>query len=225
MKDGCMKYVSLFALVVTGALAQDNRTYLPNQAANDDIELVGTVLLDRAQVQQELGADLGAGYVAVKIKVTPKTGRPMRISPDDFTLISRKDGEQSGSISPHQIAGKGVMVVHAAGNQPGGLGTVSSGPIWGGIGGAQPRRLPGQNSGGGNTSVEGGTATATVDQEKNAKENPLLKVLQAKSLPDKESKEPLEGLLYFTLQAKKLKPKDMALRYVGAGGRLVIDFK
>src|SRR3954469_14422712 len=101
-----MKYPTLIAALAMGALAQDTRTYLPNQAANDDIELVGTVLLDRAQIQQELGADLGPGFVAVKIKVTPKAGRPLHISPDDFTLISRKDGEQSGAISPHQIAGK-----------------------------------------------------------------------------------------------------------------------
>ena len=226
-----MKYFALvgqatFALCLAfSAFAQDNRKYLPNQAANDDVELLGTVLLDPAAIEQELGADLGPGYVAVKIKITPTNGRPLRVSPDDFTLISRKNGDQSGAITPHQIAGKGVMVVHPAKQQPGGLGTVSNGPIWGGIGGAQPRKFPGKSSGGGNTSVEGGTSSASVDQEKSGKESPLLAVLQAKGLPEKESKDPSEGLLYFLIEGKKLKPKDMALRYVGPSGRLVMDFK
>ena len=215
-----------FVLIAAAALAQDTRKALPNQAGNDDIEMVGTVLLDRAAVQQELGADLGAGYVAVKIKVTPKTGRPMRISPDDFTLVSRKDGERSGAVSPHQIAGKGVMVVHKADQQPGGLGTVSSGPIWGGIGGAAPKRLPGKGSGVGNTQAqETGLATATIENENGAAENPLLGILAAKILPDKETKDPVEGLLYFTLEGKKLKPKDTSLLYAGPAGRLVVDFK
>ena len=207
-----------FLLITLAAFAQDTRTYLPNQAANDDIELVGTVLLDRAAIQLELGADLGPGFVAVKIKVTPLAGRPIRISPDDFTLISRKDGEQSGSISPHQIAGKGVMVVHAAKQQPSGLGTVSSGPIWGTLGSAKAGK-------GKSAKSAGDDKPAEIDQETDKPTSPLISVLQAKSLPDKESKDPLEGLLYFTLEAKKLKPKDMALRYVGPAGRLVVDFK
>jgi hypothetical protein len=103
--------------------------FLPNQAGNDDIELVGSVLLDRAAVQQALGADLGTGFVAVRIRITPKAGRPIPIGPDDFTLLSRKDGERSSALAPSQIAGRGAMVVHRAERQPGGLGTVTNGPI------------------------------------------------------------------------------------------------
>ena len=36
--------------------------------------------------------------------------------------------------------------------------------------------------------------------------------LKAKELPEKESTEPLEGLLYFTIDGK-LKPKDVTLIY------------
>jgi hypothetical protein len=66
---------------------------------------------------------------------------------------------------------------------------------------------------------------ATIDQEKGQPENPLLAVLKAKGVPDIESKEPVEGLLYFALEGRKLKPKDTALVYKGAAGRLVMDFK
>ena len=160
-----MKHAWVFAILTAAAFGQA-RSALPNQAGNDDIELVGKALIERAEVQQALGADLGAGYVAVRIRVTPKNGRPMRISADDFTLLSRKDGERSSALAPSQIAGRGALVVKAASQQPGGLGTNTNGPIWGGIGGAAPRRLPGNGGGAGSSSVESGTAEATVDREK-----------------------------------------------------------
>jgi len=217
--------VALLGSAFVPASAEDKKS-LPNQAGNDDIELAGTVLLDRAEIQEALGADLGAGYAAVRIKITPKTGRAMKVSPDDFTLISRKDGERSSALTPGQIAGRGVMVVHKAERQPGGLGTVTNGPIWGGIGGARPRQMPGQGNGVGNGgSVEGGTAEATIDKEKGAAENPILGILKEKGVPEVDSKDPVEGLLYFTIEGKKLKPKDMALLYKGDAGRLAIDFK
>lgn len=197
------------------------RKQLPGQAGNDDIELTGAVLIDRGEIREALGADLGAGYVAVRIKVTPKTDNALRISPDDFTMVSRKDGQRSAALSPGQIAGRGAMVVRAAPSQPGGLGTTTNGPIWGGIGSA-PRRLPGNNSGVGNSAgVDGGVQART--ENSTDKDNPLLGVLKAKVLPDKESKEPVEGLLYFPIEGK-VKPKDLAVIYRGAAGKLVMEF-
>jgi hypothetical protein len=213
-----------FAIAV--AVCAQDRKSLPNQAGNDEVELAGAVLLDRAQVREALGADLGAGYAAVRIKITPKTGRPMLVSPDDFTLLSRKDGERSSALSPGQIAGRGALIVYQAQRQPGGLGTMTNGPVWGGIGGAPPGRLPGQGSGVGNTSsVERGTVDSRVERDKNAQENPLLEVLKARALVDTETQDPVEGLLYFALEGKKVKPKDTSLLYKGAGGRLVMDFR
>jgi hypothetical protein len=122
-------------MIATALIAQaGERKPLPGQAGNDDIEMVASVLIDRDEIHQALGADLGAGYVAVRIKVTPKTEQPLRVSPDDFTMISRKDGQRSVALSPGQVAGKGALVVKAAPSQPGGFGTQSNGPIWGGIG-------------------------------------------------------------------------------------------
>ena len=43
-------------------------------------------------------------------------------------------------------------------------------------------------------------------------------------LPDKETKEPVEGLLYFLLEGKN-KAKDLGLLYKGPAGRLAMDFK
>src|SRR5713226_200492 len=103
-----MKVLLVFAAVAILALGGEKRL-LPGQAGNDDIELTGGVIIDHDEIHQALGADLGAGYVVVRMKATPKTEEPLRISPDDFTLVSRKDGEKSAALSPTQIAGRGAL--------------------------------------------------------------------------------------------------------------------
>jgi hypothetical protein len=55
-------------------------------------------------------------------------------------------------------------------------------------------------------------------------ENPILPKLKEKTLPDKETKDSVEGLLYFSMEGK-LKPKDVSMIYRGAGGKLVMEFK
>jgi hypothetical protein len=217
-----MKTLILLASVLFVVDGADKKG-LPNQAGNDDIELAGTVTLDRQEIQSVLGADLGAGYAVVQIKVTPKAERPIQVGADDFTLLSRKDGEKSPALSPSQIAGRGAMVVKP-GKQLTGLGTSSNGPIWGGIGTSQPRRFPGKGGSAGGGPVESGTADASIDKESRAPENPLLAPLKAKGLAEAETNQPAEGLLYFAIEGKN-KPKDLSLLYKGAAGRLVIDFK
>src|SRR5438270_9935288 len=117
------------------------------------------------------------------MKVTPKTDKPLRISPDDFTIVSRKDGQRSEALSPGQIAGRGALVVKAAPTQPGGYGTTTNGPIWGGIGGA-PRQLPGNSNGAGNAPGADSGVEAKADAGAKEKDNPLLDILKAKQLPD-----------------------------------------
>lgn len=209
-----MKYV--FPILLTSAvavLAADKKP-LPNQAGNDDIDLTGTVLLERQEVQQTLGADLGPRYVLVRIKVTPKADAGVHVSPDDFTLLSRKDGERSPALEPSQIAGKGELVVKAAAQQPGGDGTRTNGPIWGGV---TVRAVSSGKKG-----ADSDTPEPKIDNS--VEENPIIGVLKEKILPDTETKTPVEGLLYFMMDGK-LKPKDVSLLYKGPAGRLVIDFK
>jgi hypothetical protein len=209
-----MKHVLIFTTLSLTLLAGEKKP-LPGQAGNDDVELVASVIVIHDEVTQAVGMDVGAGYVAVRMKVAPKTQKPMSISPDDFTMISRKDGQRSQALSPGQIAGTGALVVKAAANQPGGDGTMTNGPIWGGV---VPRMGGRTNTSG----SDGGVVSTTTDKD-GSKENPLLAVLKAKQLPEKESKDPVEGLLYFPIDGK-IKPKDLEVIYKGAGGRLVIEF-
>jgi len=217
-----MKFLVLLTAASLLASAGDRKP-LPGQAGNDDIELVASVIVDRAEVTEAVGADLGVGYVIARVKVTPKTEKPMRISPDDFTMICRKDGQRSVALSPGQIAGTGALIVKASPNQPGGAGTTTNGPIWGGVGlggiGGSRRAANPADSGGSDVKMD-------KDSGKSAdgKENPLLAALKAKVLPDKESLEPVEGLLYFPIDGK-LKPKDLAVIYKGPAGRLEMEFE
>ena len=192
-----MKRLGPVWLMATLAFAENKP--LPNQAGNDDVDLAGTVVIERPQIQQELGMDMGAGYMLVQIKVTPKGDAALRVGPDDFTLLSRKNGDRSPALDPQQIAGTGgALIVKPAAQQPGGDGTRTNGPIWGGV-----------------TPKAGGAKDG---------DSRLLGVLKEKALQDQETKKPVEGLLYFALDGK-LKPKDVSLIYKGPAGKLVIDFK
>jgi len=188
----------LAPMLLMAALLFAESKPLPNQAGNDDVDLAGTVVIERPQIQQELGMDMGAGYMLVRIKVTPKTDAALRVGPDDFMLLSRKDGDRSPALDPEQIAGTGgALIVKPAAQQPGGDGTRTNGPIWGGV------------------TPKAGRANG---------DSRLLGVLKEKALQDQETKKAVEGLLYFALDGK-LKPKDVSLIYKGPAGKLVIDFK
>jgi len=63
-----------------------------------------------------------------------------------------------------------------------------------------------------------------ADAKQQAPDERLQKILESKVLPDTETKEPVEGLLYFLLDGKN-KPKDLGLLYKGPAGRLSMDFK
>jgi hypothetical protein len=104
-----------------------------------------------------------------------------------------------------------------------GMGDPNRGPIWGGgpAGTSRPRRIGGDDQ----MVTEGssGESSAKVDDGKKEKENPLLAVLKEKVLLEKETNEPVTGLLYFILEGKH-KPKDLELIYKSQGQRLILDF-
>lgn len=206
-------------LAAMTALAEDKS--LPNQAGNSKVSLQGTVVTDRKEVAQLLGMDLGDGYVVVKIRVLPQTLEALRVGIDDFTLVSRKDGEKSGALSPSQIFGGTSLVVGPARQGSQGLGTRSPAPV--GVGGIGGLGQPGGGGIGNTGSTDSGLAEARVVKSK-AGDDPRMAPLEAKMLADRETKQPVEGLLYFTLE-RKVKPKDVGLIYAGPGGRLAMDFK
>jgi hypothetical protein len=184
------------------------RKQLPGQAGNDDVDLEGSVIVQHDEVTNAIGSDIGEGYVVVRMKVIPKGDKPLRIGPDDFTMISRKDGQKCAALAPSEIAGKGAMVVKH--------GTADGSKSSWGVGGM------GAGLGSSPGTVQRDVIKGTQIDD-NAKESPALAPLTAKILPDKETKTPMEGLLYFSINGK-LKPKDVALVYKGDAGKLIMEF-
>ena len=189
-----MKLLITFAIASYVVFAADIKS-LPNQAGNGNIDIAGTAIVDPKEIQQLLDVPLPPGYLVVRIKVSPRTSQVIRISPDDFAIVSRKDGERSAALDPGQIGGPANLALKSKT-------TYSASP------------------GVGETTV----SVAPADTKQKAPDDRLQKILESKVLPDTETKEPVEGLLYFLLDGKN-KPKDLGLLYKGPAGRLSMDFK
>ncbi len=191
--------VSCLAILITAASFGAAEKKLPiERTSNELIDLTATVLVDRDQIQQELGADPGSDLVVVRATVRAVSDKPVQVSLDDFYLFSSKDGQRSEPFAPTQLAGTATLVV-----TPGGGNTeVRRGPKFGGmvgIGGG------GIGSGSGSTQPSG---DAKVETKRDEHASPLLAALEAKVLPEKEVKDSVSGLLYFQIVGK-VKPKDL----------------
>jgi hypothetical protein len=202
-----VRKVIFFAIVAT--LMGGERKQLPGQAGNDDIDLEASVIMGHDEIVSAVGSDIGEGYILVKMKAIPKGDAPIRIGPDDFTMISRKDGQRSTALSPSEIAGKGALVVKRGNSDDRKSGWSAMG-AGGGLGSS-----PG--------TVQRDVIKGTQIDD-NAKETPALAALTGKILPDKETKTPVEGLLYFSISGK-VKLKDLAVQYKGPAGRLTMEFE
>lgn len=212
------------AALSTFALLADKKPITPGRMQNDNIEIVATAHVTPDEVMSAVGGALDAGFVVVAVTVTPRGTEPVKISRDDFILLSNKDGQQSRPFSPTQIAGSGSMVISTkyenAGmmqnRRPSVMGIPIGGGPQGGIG----------NSG----SIESATIKESkdADPKEAGKPNPLLASLREKILPEKEITEPLSGQLYFLIEGK-LKLKDLELYYVvrkgnKPGDKLMLKF-
>ena len=96
------------------------------------------------------------------------------------------------------------------------------GPAWGGYPGGPMGRMPGQGGNIGN-GPGGSVAEATLNSNNRSKESPLMKVLSDKILPEKETSDPVSGLLYFPMDIKQ-KVKDLEMYYTTPAGKISLRF-
>src|SRR5579872_5925035 len=155
-----MNKVAAVAFFAVAALGADKKAF-PGQAGNDNIELTGTLIMDSAEIRQAVGSDLGPGIIVARVKASNKTGEPMRIGPDDFVLISRKDGDRGDSLAPGQLGGGSALIVKrdTAGRD---FGQVRNEPGFTGVGGMTKAEKP-------------------VDEA-------LIEKLKSKQMPDQDTK-------------------------------------
>jgi len=185
-------------------------------AGNEEVDLVATIFMTQEEATQKLGMDPGPDIAILQVRVIPKTDKAVQVAADDFILLAHNDGERSKPFTPYEIAGQGALIVSKNTDQQPSKGKKTSST--GGLGGIM---MGGGSASPGNSQAV--TLSSKVD-EKSPGNPKLLEALKAKQLPDKETNEPLEGLLYFRLSGKH-KLKDMAVLYRGPAGKLDLEFE
>jgi hypothetical protein len=207
------------ALILSGfpAVAGKKKVISPDTSAgNEEVDLVATIFLTPEEITQKLGTNPGPDLAVLQVRVVPKTDKPVQVAADDFILLAHNDGERTKPLTPSEIAGNGALIVTSSADQKDKKDKKTS--TMGGFGGIM---VGGGNSSPGNPTPV--TLTTKVDEKKQG-DPKLLEALKAKQLPDKEIKEPLEGLLYFRLTGKH-KLKDMSVLYRGPAGKLDLEFE
>ena len=192
------------------------------QGGNEHVTISATLYQGKDAVRGLLGSDLGGYFIVVKVEMTPKGSKPLAIDRDDFLLRSYNDGQKCQPYAPSQIAGRASLAVTPVGG--GDVRAENSGPVFGIPGMGMPRQLPGRQTGVGNTQGVSEGVEAKVNDATSSKDDPLLKLLKDKILPEKKTAEPVSGLLYFSLDGKH-KAKDMALQYKTPSGVVSVEFR
>jgi len=208
-----MKSAVLLCLSVAMLGAADKKLPI-DETSNDLLDISVSAPLDKDQIKQELGSDLGDDIVAIRLTARPVSDKPVQLSLDDFLLVSSKDGQRSEPYAPGQLAGSDSLTVTPNGVSRSGLGDHSHRPTFG---------IGGIGVGSGNSGAPA-TPNVKVQETRDDKENPLLAALNAKILPEKEITEPTSGLLFFQLVGK-VKAKDLELHYKGPTGKMALRFK
>jgi len=212
-----MFYRLWFVTLVCSALFAAADKKLPiEETSNELLDISVSSPLEKDQIKQEIGSDLGDDLVVVRLTARPLSDKPVQLSLDDFLLISSKDGQRSQPYAPGQLAGSETLSVTDGGMRQGGLGSNPTRPEYGiGLGGV------GMGSSGATAPKED---SKMQESRNSSSENPLLAALNAKVLPEKQITESTSGLLFFQITGK-VKAKDLELRYKGPGGAMALRFK
>jgi hypothetical protein len=209
----------LSLLLLNVVLAAAEKGPPSGQAANDKVVIDAALFAGKGAVRDEIGSDLGGYFLVVRVKLTPKSGK-LAVLRDDFLLRNKDDGQKCRPYAPTQVAGSAALVISSAAS--GGVMAEDSRPVRIPQMGGPPIRIEGPPQTAGNAASASGTADAAVTSAK--KEDPVLAVLKEKVLPEKETGEPLSGLLYFSLEGKQ-KAKNLELVYEGPAGKLLLRFR
>jgi hypothetical protein len=189
--------------------AKDKKAY--NEISAETVTLSGKAYMDPEAIKQLLGYDLGGHYIVVQMNVTPKGDKPLNVQLNDFQMFCEGDGDRTQPQSPAEIAATDSMVLKRGESGIGSLGE-QPGTTWSGVG-----------FGGRSTKKKQDDTPTSTKMEKGTKDDTLKNVLTEKALPEKETTQPVSGLLYFPLEKKKL--KDLVLFYTTPTGKLRLYFK
>lgn len=214
-----MRSVVFAGLLYTALLGAASDKKLPVEHASNELVEVSATLLDSGQIQRELGVDVPEGILVLKTSLRTLSEKPVTIGLDDFALLNTGDGQRSLPYSPTQIAGNSALVVGPRGTRA--ANGQTNGPSFGGMPIPMPRRKKKEEA----APNKPDTPPTTVASAEGATETALLKALKEHVLPEKQITETQAGLLYFQMEGKKIKPKDLELYYKTPAGRLALRFQ
>lgn len=200
----------VFGLVIAFCAVAGEKKIEVAEGGNADVEIKAT-WVDQDQLKQMVGTDFGKMFTTLQLEVTPKNGKPLNISYDDFELLSESSGEHGGPYEAGQISGSGALVLHRE-DKYGSVGVEKTSGVW-----ALGPIMAG--SGGSHKPVDNRADMA----QGNSSRDPLTDVLEQKMLPEKAATTPESGLLIFPLSNEK--PKHLVLFYKTGSGKLRLTFK
>jgi hypothetical protein len=192
-------------------LAKDKDKKAYNEISAENVALSAKAYIDPDAIKQLLGYDLGGHYVVIQMTVAPKGDKPLSINLNDFQLFSESDGDRTLAQSPAEIAAADTLVLKRGQSGIGSLGE-ETGTTWSGIG-----------FGGRSSKKKTGDTQDSTTEKKGTKDDALKAALTEKALPEKDTTQPVSGLLYFPMEKKKL--KDLVLFYPTPNGKLRLYFK
>ena len=191
-------------------LAKDKKAV--NEISTDSVALTGKAYIDPEAIKQLLGYDLGGHYVVIQMTVTPKGDKPLNVQLTDFQMFCEGDGDRSQPQTAAEIAAADSLVLKRGQSGIGSLGE-EAGTSWSGVG------FGGRSS----KKKKEDDTPPSAKMKKGTGDSALKTVLTEKALPEKETTQPVSGLLYFPLEKKKL--KDLVLFYTTPTGKLRLYFK
>lgn len=210
-----MRLGTVFAILglVSMPLIASKKVISPTTSAgNETVDIIATISMTEEEATQKIGVDPGKGVAVLEVRIVPKTDKPVQVSPDDFILLAHDDGERSKPFDPGELAGKGALVVSNTASTK-----TPKTSFGGGLGGL----MTGSGGSPGNPKVV--TLGSKMDEKRQGNQT-LLDALKSKALQEKETSEPVQGLLYFPLDGKH-KLRNLAVLYRGPAGRLDLEFE
>ena len=206
------RILPILVLFILPALSKEPKKAY-NEISADTVSLSAKAYLDPEAIKQLLGNDLGGHYIVLQMTVTPKGDKPLNLQLNDFQMFCEADGDRTQPQTPAEIAASGALVLKRGQSGIGSFGE-EAGTTWSGVGfgGRSAKKKKDEDT---------GPPSATMKTGK--KDDTLKTVLTEKALPEKETTQPVSGLLYFPIEKKKL--KDLVLFYATPAGKLRLYFK